>query len=151
MAKMHSRKRGKAGSKKPLQKSKPSWARMSEKELEMLVVKLAKEGKSASVIGLELRDSYGIPDVKTMIGKRIQQILTEKGISAKLPEDLLSLMRRAMALRNHMAANRQDMPAKRGMQLTDAKINRLVKYYKQNGKLPIDFKYDPDQLKLYTQ
>lgn len=151
MAKMHSRKRGKSGSKKPLQKSKPSWVRMSEKELEMLIVKLAKEGKSPALIGLELRDSYGIPDVKTLIGKRIQQILNEKGLAGKLPEDLLALMNRALALRNHMAANKQDMPAKRGMQLTDAKINRLVKYYKQNGKLPIDFKYNPDQLKLYTQ
>ena len=79
MAKMHSRKRGRSGSKKPLHKTKPSWLRMKEKELELLIVKLAKEGKSSSVIGLELRDSYGIPDVKTVTGKRIQEILKEKG------------------------------------------------------------------------
>jgi small subunit ribosomal protein S15 len=151
MAKMHSRKRGNAGSKKPLHKTKPSWLRVQGKELEMLIVKLAKEGKSASHIGLELRDSYGVPDVKTVHGKRITQVLAEKGHTTKLPEDLLALMKRAAAIRKHLEENRQDMPALRGMQLTDAKIKRLVKYYKATGKLPIDFKYDPAQLKLYTQ
>jgi len=151
MAKMHSRKRGRSGSKKPLHKSKPSWLRVQGKELEMLIVKLAKEGKSASHIGLELRDSYGVPDVKTVHGKRITEILAEKGHVPKLPEDLLSLMKRAAGIRKHLEENKQDMPALRGMQLTDSKIKRLVKYYKATGKLPIEFKYDPAQLKLYTQ
>ena len=148
---MHSRKRGNAGSSKPLHPSKPTWLRLSEKELELLIVKLFKEGKSPSRIGLELRDSYGIPSVKTLTGKTIQKILAGKGQKTKLPEDLLALMMRALKLRQHMELNRQDMPGLRGMQLTDAKINRLVKYYKREGKLPIDFKYNPDQLKLYTQ
>lgn len=151
MAKMHSRKRGTSGSKKPLHKTKPTWLRLKEKELEMLIVKLAKEGKSSSQIGLDLRDSYGVPDVKTLTGKRIQEIMAEKGIVPKLPEDLVALMRRALNVRNHLDANKQDMPALRGMQLTDAKIKRLIKYYKANSKLPITFKYDPTQLKLYTQ
>lgn len=151
MAKMHSRKRGNAGSKKPLHKTKPSWLRVHGKELEMLIVKLAKEGKPAAQIGLELRDSYGVPDVKTIAGKRITEILAEKGHTPKLPEDLLALMKNAANVRRHLEANKQDMPALRGMQLTDSKIKRLVKYYKRIGRLPIEFKYDPTQLKLYTQ
>lgn len=151
MAKMHSRKRGRSGSSKPLNKTKPSWSRMKEKELELLIVKLAKEGKSASVIGLELRDSYGIPDVKTVAGKRITELLIEKGHTPKMPEDLIALMKKAFAVRKHLEANGQDMPALRGMQLTDSKIKRLIKYYQRIGKIPIAFKYDPKQLKLYTQ
>jgi small subunit ribosomal protein S15 len=151
MAKMHSRKRGTSGSKKPLHKTKPTWLRVHGKELDMLIVKLAKEGKSASQIGLELRDSYGVPDVKTIAGKRISEILAEKGHTPKLPEDLLALMKNAANVRRHLDANKQDMPALRGMQLTDSKIKRLIKYYKRVGKLPIEFKYDPAQLKLYTQ
>ncbi len=151
MAKMHSRKRGRSGSSKPLHKTKPSWVRMKEKELELLIVKLAKEGKPASIIGLELRDSYGIPDVKTILGKRITELLVEKDHAPKLPEDLLALMRRALATRKHLEANKQDMPALRGTQLLDSKIKRLFKYYHRIGKLPISFKYDPKQLKLYTQ
>jgi small subunit ribosomal protein S15 len=151
MAKMHSKKRGTSGSKKPLHKTKPTWLRMKDKELEMLIVKLSKEGKSTSQIGLELRDSYGIPDVKSIAGKRIGEILADKGHTPKLPEDLLALMRNAANVRRHLESNDQDMPALRGMQLTDAKIKRLIKYYKGIGRLPIDFKYDPTQLKLYTQ
>ncbi len=151
MAKMHSRKRGNSGSKKPLIKTKPSWVRMKEKEVELLIMKLNKEGKSASQIGLELRDSYGIPDVKTVTGKRITEMLVEKGHKPKMPDDLLALMKRAFAVRKHLDANKQDMPALRGMQLTDAKIKRLIKYYQRVGTMPISFKYDPTQLKLYTQ
>ena len=43
MARMHSRKRGKAGSKKPMKKVLPLWVRYKAKELELLIVKLAKE------------------------------------------------------------------------------------------------------------
>ena len=44
MARMYSGKRGKSGSKKPLKKTAPSWVRLSAKEAEMLIVKMAKEG-----------------------------------------------------------------------------------------------------------
>jgi small subunit ribosomal protein S15 len=151
MARMHSRKGGVAGSTRPLQRNKPSWLTLGEKELELLIVKLFKEGNTPSKIGLTLRDTYGIPDVKAVIGKSITKFLAEKDHQLKLPEDLLALMRRASDIRKHMADNRQDMTGKRGMQLTDAKINRLVKYYKSTGKIPIDFKYNPEQLKMYIE
>ena len=43
MARMHSRKKGKHGSKKPAKKSTPSWTRYKPKEIEMLIAKLAKD------------------------------------------------------------------------------------------------------------
>jgi small subunit ribosomal protein S15 len=71
MARMYSRKRGKSGSKKPAKPILPGWVRYKAKEVELLVAKLAKEGKSSSEIGLFLRDVYGIPSVKLVTQKRI--------------------------------------------------------------------------------
>lgn len=151
MARMHSRKKGKAGSKKPLKQEKPTWIRYKPKEIELLIVKLAKEGKSSSEIGIILRDVYGIPDVKLILGKKITQVIAEKNLLKELPEDLIALMRRAVYIRKHLETNKQDMTAKRGLQLTDSKINRLIKYYKKAGKIPIEWKLDPSKLKMYTE
>ena len=151
MARMHSRAKGKSSSKKPLDTTKPLWVRYREKEVEMLIAKLAKEDLSSSEIGIILRDSYGIPNIKQVTGKKIQQILKEKNLLKEVPEDLKALIKRALMIRKHMENNKQDMTAKRGLQLTESKINRLVKYYKANKKLPADWKYDPETAKMFIE
>ncbi|MBI2549375.1 30S ribosomal protein S15 [Candidatus Woesearchaeota archaeon] len=151
MARMHSRKRGKSGSKQPIKKVVPTWLRYKPKEVELLVVKLAKEGKSPSAIGLYLRDTYGIPDVRVIANKKINMILQERKLASQIPEDLTSLMRKAVLIQKHMTTNKKDTPAKRGLQLTEAKINRLAKYYKRTGKLPQDWKYDPEKAKIFVE
>lgn len=57
MAKMHSRKKGKAGSKKPSVPAK--WLDYKEKEVERLVIKLRKDGMQTTSIGRILRDQMG--------------------------------------------------------------------------------------------
>ncbi len=151
MAKMHSRGRGNSGSKKPLKPAKPTWIRYKPKEIELLVGKLAKEGKTASEIGIILRDSYGIPSVKSLMGKRIQEVLEEKKLMPKLPDDLMALMRKSVLIRKHIENFKQDMTALRGLQLTESKIKRLVKYYKRIERLSPDWKYDPKAVKIYTE
>ncbi len=151
MARMHSRDKGVSGSKKPLKKSVPTWIRYKAKEVEMLITKMAKDGKTSSQIGMMLRDAYGIPDVKTLTGKSITKILGEKKLTPDVPEDLRSLIRKAALVRKHKDDNKQDMTAVRGLQLTEAKINRLVKYYKKNGRLPVTWKYDPKKASTYLE
>jgi small subunit ribosomal protein S15 len=151
MGRMYSRKKGKSGSTKPVKKGVPTWATHKENEVELLIAKLAKEEKSASEIGIHLRDSYGVPDVKIATGKSITQILKEKGLAKELPEDLLNLIKRAIIIRKHREENKQDQPAYRGLQLTESKIRRLVKYYKETKKLPVDWKYDTKNLRLYIE
>lgn len=150
MARLYSRKKGKSGSKKPIKKSIPTWLRYNAKEVEMLVLKLAKDGKTSSEIGISLRDSYGIPNVKLVAKKTILQIMKEKKLSKELPEDVTALMRRVVAIRKHLETNKHDMTAKRGLQLTESKIKRLIKYYKKIKIIPADWKYDPTKLKMYT-
>ena len=151
MARMYSHKRGKSGSKKPMKMGQYSWTSYKTKEIEMLIVKLAKEGNTSSKIGLVLRDTYGIPDVKSMTKKTITQILQEKEVAPKLPDNLTALLKRMVALQKHQAANKKDMTAKRGIQLTESKILRLVPYYKKHGMLPESWNYDPKNVQLLIE
>jgi len=149
MARMHSRKKGKSGSTHPVKSVEHSWIRYKTKEIELLIVKLAKDGKTPSKIGTYLRDVYGVPDVKTVTKKSITEILSEKNLSSKIPEDLMALVKKAIIIRKHLEENHKDNTANRGLQLTESKIGRLVKYYKKNNKLDKDWKYDPKNISLY--
>ena len=148
MARQYSGKRGKHGSKKPVNKAKPTWVSYADKEVEQLVVKLAKTGKTTSQIGLTLRDSYGIPDVKVITGKKITKIVEENKLLPNIPEDVTALMKKEINLMKHLEKNKHDMTAKRGLQLSESRIHRLSKYYKRIGKLPADWKYDKESIKL---
>lgn len=148
MARMHSRAKGRSRSKRPAKLTKPAWVSLKPKEIEMLVVKYAKDGKPASQIGLFLRDEYGVPSVKQMTGKTVTQILAAKKLKPEIPEDVMALMRKAVLVRKHLAENAKDMTAKRGLQLTESKIRRLAKYYMAEGILPEDWKYDPERIKI---
>ena len=151
MARMHSREKGKSRSTKPSRKVAPSWQKYKPKEVELLIVKYAREGKNPSQIGIYLRDEYGIPDVKLIAKKSISQIMKDKNLLKEIPEDLMALIRKAVLVRKHLAENHQDMPAKRGLQLTESKIKRLTKYHKRTGKLPMTWRYDPKRIKLVVE
>ncbi len=145
---MHSRKKGNAGSKKPLKKAAPAWVRYQAKEVELLVAKVAKEGKTTSQIGLVLRDSYGVPDIRKATGKKVTAIMKEKSIQPQIPEDLMALIKKNVKIMKHREEGKHDMSALRGFELTDAKIRRLVKYYKRESVLPQNWSYDPEKIKL---
>jgi small subunit ribosomal protein S15 len=151
MARMHSRDKGSSGSKKPFKKAVPTWVRYKPREVEMLITKMAKEDKTPSAIGLVLRDTYGIPDVKAMTGKSITKILAGKKLLPEVPEDLRELIRKAAMIRKHLEDNKQDKTALRGLQLTESKINRIVKYYKKTDRLPVDWKYIPSKASTYLE
>ena len=99
-------------------------------------------------IGLILRDQYGVPNVKLATGKTITKIMDEKGVAPSLPEDLSNLMRRAISLNVHLKHNRGDVSNKRGLNMIEAKIRRLERYYKRNGILPADWKYSLSNAEL---
>ena len=146
MARMHSGKKGKSGSKKPIKKVKPSWLDYNPKEIEQLIIKLAKAGSSPSIIGIILRDSYGIPNVKNIIKKKIINILEENRLMPNIPEDLHSLIKKESKIIKHLEINKKDMSSKRGLQLTNSKIQRLTKYYKREGTLPNDWTYEKGKI-----
>ncbi len=79
-------------------------------------------------IGLVLRDRYGIPDVKFFTGKKINKILSEKGVDSN-KQDLQALEKRDKILQKHIEKNKGDITAKKGSQFAKAKIKRLKDYY----------------------
>ena len=147
MARMHSRKKGKSGSTRPARLEKPVWIELSPEEVEKEVVKLARKGHSKSLIGTIMRDSRGVPLVKVVAGKKISQILEENDIRAPLPEELAHLVKKALSIRKHLEENHKDLEAKKGLNRTESKIYRLIKYYKKKKKLAPDFKYDPEKIR----
>ena len=151
MARLYSGKKGRSGSTKPVRKVPPSWLKYKPNEVEKLVLKLAKEEKSTAEIGTILRDTYGIPNVKSITGKKINTILKENEVNSKIPEDLANLIKRIIAITTHLKTNKHDKTAKRGLQLTESKLRRLVTYYKKKDRLPEGWKYSRDKLKLLLE
>ena len=148
MAKMHSRKRGSSRSRPPMVSKAPEWSDVSKEELEKTIMKLHDTGMSPSRIGLTLRDQYGVPNVKLVIGNSITGFLRDNNALAEIPEDLTNLMRKALHVRKHIKANKKDVHNKRALQLTENKIRRMVKYYHDSGRLAPDWTYSPETAEI---
>lgn len=144
MARMHTRRRGSSGSDRPAADEPPEWSDVDESEIESRVVELAEQGHDPSQIGMKLRDEgvkgTPVPNVKLATGKKVGEILEENDASPEVPEDLRNLMERAIRLREHMQDNQQDAQNKRALQNTEAKVRRLVNYYR-GDEMPADFRY----------
>jgi len=151
MARMHSPGRGKSGSTKPLVDKAPEWSNTDAKEVTELILSLAADGNSAASIGTILRDQHAVPDVRLVVGKRLGQILAENDVTPKYPEDMMSLMRRALRLIDHIESNRKDRHNSRQLELTESKIRRLSRYYKGRGQLDSEWAYKRDQLRLMVE
>ncbi|OPX59147.1 MAG: 30S ribosomal protein S15 [Methanobacterium sp. PtaB.Bin024] len=131
--------------------AKPEWVEYSTEEIEEIILKLRKEGKSTSVIGVILRDQHGIPDVKSVTDMKITKILEKHGQTEEYPEDLMNLIRKAVNIREHLKENPKDLHTKRGLQLVESRIRRLVKYYTREGVLPEGWRYEPKQAALLVK
>ena len=153
MARMYARRKGKSGSNKPHNENLPEWSNTDSKEVTNLIIELGKAGHSSAEIGTILRDQHAVPDVRSVLGgKRIGAILIENGIGGKYPEDMMNLMRKAVGIIDHVGSgNHKDIHNKRALELTEAKIRRLAKYYIAEGKLASDWKYKRDQLRLMVE
>ncbi len=141
MARLHAKRKGKSGSTRPFLKASPEWVTLEKAEIEDTVFKLHQEGYTSAAIGVKLRDGYGVPNVQLATGKSITEILRAKGVKFPLPEDLSSLMKRAVSLQSHLSDHKKDYSNKRGLQLIESKIRRLSRYYKEHGILPEDWDY----------
>jgi small subunit ribosomal protein S15 len=143
MARIHARRRGKASSTRPYRTQPPEWMEHDKKFLIKKIEELRRQGQSTAMIGTILRDQYGIPNVKEAFGVKISKIVEELDLKPKYPEDLVNLVRRASNLRRHLEDNKKDLHSKRGLQLIESKIRRMVKYYKKKGVFPSNWRYDP--------
>jgi small subunit ribosomal protein S15 len=130
---------------------KPEWIEYSNEEIEELILKLKKEGNSTSMMGIILRDQYGIPDVKLITGMKITQILENHNQGLEYPEDLMNLIRKAVNVREHLKENPKDLHTRRGLRIVESNIRRLVRYYTREGVLPEGWRYEPKQAALLVK
>jgi small subunit ribosomal protein S15 len=140
-ARLYTSKRGRSGSTRPISKKTPSWVKYTPEEVEALVLKLSREGNSPSTIGVLMRDRFGVPLVKSITGKNVQEILRGNQQAGAVPEDLGALLKKAEDLRRHLEKNRKDAVNKRSLAMIESKIHRLVKYYRARGQLRPEWQY----------
>ena len=141
MARIHAHTRGKSHSTRPSTHSLPTWVSSTNSDLTSLIVQLSKDGLSPSGIGIKLRDEHSIPLAKPILGKSITNILADNNVVAELPEDLSQLVKKAVGLQKHLRAHNTDRRNIRSLELIEAKIHRLSKYYKRIGKMERNWKY----------
>ena len=141
MARMHARRKGRSGSKRPLVTKSPDWVPLEGDEIEETVARLAAQGKRSAEIGGVLRDQYAVPNVRLATGKTVTEIMRARGTKFAMPEDLADLMRKAVDLQSHLKLNLKDLSNLRGLQLIESKIRRLARYYQEEGVLPATWDY----------
>ena len=141
LARLYASKRGRSGSTRPVSKKTPVWCKYQPEEVEALVTKLAKEDNRPSIIGIILRDRYGIPLARPLLGKKVTKVLETSDFKLKIPEDLDSLIKKAEKMTKHYEKNRKDYATKRGLNLIESKVHRLSKYYKSCNLLSPDWNY----------
>lgn len=125
----------------PYKRNPPSWLKTSSDEVTDQICKLAKKGLVPSQIGVYLRDSQGITQVRAVTGNKILRILKAKGLAPELPEDLYMLIKKAVSVRKHLDRNRKDKDAKFRLILIESRIHRLARYYKTTKRIPANWKY----------
>ncbi len=129
----------------------PSWVEYKPKEISEVVVTLSNQGRSSSEIGMILRDQYGIPNIRSLAGKSIEDILSENNILPQIPEDLMSLIKKSVKLKSHLDKNKKDFSGKHGYMLTVSKIRKLVKYYLAKKRLPQGWRFSEETAALLVK
>ncbi|MFL2932714.1 MAG: 30S ribosomal protein S15 [Nitrososphaerales archaeon] len=140
MTRIHGNSRGKSQSMKP-STMKSDWVKLTPEQIGKLVVEMNKEGLNASQIGIKLRDEHAISSIKSVTGKTMKGFMEENGINQEIPEDLEALVKRALSLQNHLKSNKGDRKNVRSLELLEAKVHRLSKYYKKKNVIPKNWKY----------
>ncbi|XP_022190855.1 40S ribosomal protein S13 [Nilaparvata lugens] len=142
MGRMHAPGKGISQSALPYRRSVPTWLKLSHDDVKDQIFKLAKKGLTPSQIGVILRDSHGVAQVRFVTGNKILRIMKAMGLSPDLPEDLYYLIKKAVAIRKHLERNRKDKDSKFRLILVESRIHRLARYYKTKSTLPPNWKYE---------
>ncbi len=151
MARLHSKKKGRSGTKRPKSNDSPEWVELSKEEVESIVRELAQKGVPPSQIGLILRDLHAVPNARAILGMSILAFLRKEKIAPQIPEDLLNLIKRAVRMTNHLKKSKKDVHNKVKLTHVESKIHRLVRYYRKEGVLPSGWKYERDKAHLLVK
>jgi len=141
VSRIHSGRKGRAGSHRPYPLTRPEWVSITSEEVVTQAVQLSKGGRSAAQVGLALRDGLGVPTARAVTGKRLGTLLREAGVTPEVPDDLQALLKRVVHLQRHLASHPNDLANRRGLTLMESRIRRLARYYRQHRRLPESWRY----------
>ena len=147
---MHTGGHGKAKSRKPEVEIgvRPQDLELTNEQVEEIIVGYAKQNMHQAQIGQALKDKHGVKYVKQVFGKRLGVILKTKGFATGFPQDFLDLIKKAVTMRSHLAKNHRDTYNNTRLKRVESKIWRLTKYYKSAGRIPQEWKYEPERAAL---
>lgn len=147
----------------PYRRSVPSWLKLNADDVKEQIKKLGKKGMTPSqigkcstgcftvagsnakpqlILGIILRDSHGVAQVRFVNGNKVLRIMKAVGLKPDIPEDLYYLIKRAVSIRKHLERNRKDIDSKFRLILVESRIHRLARYYKIKAVLPPNWKYE---------
>ncbi|KZP09722.1 hypothetical protein FIBSPDRAFT_914028 [Athelia psychrophila] len=130
MGRMHAPGKGISSSSLPYRRGPPTWLKTTPDDVVEHTIKLACKGLTPSSIGVTLRDSHGISQVRFVTGNKILHMLKSNGLAPSIPEDLWFLVKKAVA------------DSRFRLILIESRIHRLARYYKTKQQIPPTFKYD---------
>jgi small subunit ribosomal protein S13e len=78
MGRMHNPGKGISRSALPYRRSVPNWLKLTNTDVEEQIERLARKGLRPSQIGVVLRDSHGVAQVRRVTGNKIVRILKKK-------------------------------------------------------------------------
>lgn len=81
MGRLHSKGKGTSGSAIPYSRQPPTWLKVTSEQVTEQICRLARKGTTPSQIGVILRDSHGIAQVKVVTGKLEKETLLLTEIS----------------------------------------------------------------------
>uniref|UniRef100_S4RAC1 Small ribosomal subunit protein uS15 n=1 Tax=Petromyzon marinus TaxID=7757 RepID=S4RAC1_PETMA len=144
MGRMHAPGKGLSQSALPYRRSVPTqqWLKLTSDDVKEQIFKLAKKGLTPSQIGVILRDSHGVAQVRFVTGNKILRILKSKGLAPDLPEDLYHLIKKAVAVRKHLERSRKEESMAPRRCFLESRIHRLARYYNFKRVLPPNWKYE---------
>ncbi|MCI0503781.1 30S ribosomal protein S15 [Candidatus Micrarchaeota archaeon] len=151
MARLHSKRKGKSGTKRPKSLDVPEWTGVKKAELEDIILKMAREGVPPAKIGLALRDQYGVANVRAQIGMTLRAFLLKEKAAGEYPEDLLNLIKKAVRMAGHIKSSKNDTHNVVKLGHVESKIQRLAKYYGSKGMLPAGWRYDREKASLLVK
>jgi len=99
-------------------------AQVNEKEIEKLVIDLARQGTTAEKIGLILKKEHKIL-AKKALNKKISQILKENNLY--ISPDKKNLQNQTEKLKKHLSKHKKDNPTRRILLIQEAKLRKLNK------------------------
>mmetsp|Transcript_24430 Transcript_24430/g.36645 ORF Transcript_24430/g.36645 Transcript_24430/m.36645 type:complete len:149 (+) Transcript_24430:212-658(+) len=136
MGRMYSQGKGLSSSVIPYRRHSCEWKGLTTGNLIKLITKLSKKGLTNSQIGTVLRDSFSIIDVRNILGMNISRLLSMKGLSSDIPEDLYFISRKWVKILDHYKKFPKDLNAKFKLKHVESHVQRIARYYKTAKKIP---------------